>query len=655
MDLVAAAGGQLHEDEAAALLEAGVAAAAPAPTEATPSPADAIDPLLRSGWLRADGERLVLQHDLVRQGLAAGWPRERRQALHGRLLGALRRRAAPAARLVLHAHGADLAAEVLALAPLAAQQALARGAAREAADLMDLALPHIPAAPADTRAGLWVAHAEAQARAQRLPAAIRSRQAALALHRASGQAAEAGEDGIAIAKAQWLAGALPDALAAAEEAARGLARHGSPMQHARAQATMAQLHMFDARPQQALEWGLPALARFEAAGDAAGVVDALNTVGFAQAVCADDDNAWAPIRRCRRMAQALGLVEQQVRACVNMASLALVQRRLDTLDDAVAEGLPLALAQDLDLHATMLHLRSAWGLAHRGHWAAALVLLDTLLQTPNLRGIEREQALSLQALLWLRQGRAEGARFWRDALAVHAGLDPRVDRRPDHGARSGATTVDPWYAPPALTRVEAAWLLGDNLALGAELQQAWPAAMARGERWRLCALAVWWQRTGAGSAQDLPAESPRDGPGPLALELRGQSADAARTWQALGCPYDAALAGAAADIDGAARALEQLGAVGSLAALRRQRRAQGLVAPGRGRGQHTRADPLGLTPRERAVLDALCEGLSNRAIAERLGRSERTVENHVAALLGKLQVRSRAAAVAKAGDAVRAR
>jgi len=52
----------------------------------------------------------------------------------------------------------------------------------------------------------------------------------------------------------------------------------------------------------------------------------------------------------------------------------------------------------------------------------------------------------------------------------------------------------------------------------------------------------------------------------------------------------------------------------------------------------------GLTPREREVLRLLVEGRSNRAIAEALSISERTVENHVLHLLTKLGLESRTAA-----------
>ena len=55
-----------------------------------------------------------------------------------------------------------------------------------------------------------------------------------------------------------------------------------------------------------------------------------------------------------------------------------------------------------------------------------------------------------------------------------------------------------------------------------------------------------------------------------------------------------------------------------------------------------------LTPRQCEVLDLLCEGLSNRAIAERMQVSEYTVRGHVQHLLNVLGVNSRAAALFKA-------
>ena len=58
-----------------------------------------------------------------------------------------------------------------------------------------------------------------------------------------------------------------------------------------------------------------------------------------------------------------------------------------------------------------------------------------------------------------------------------------------------------------------------------------------------------------------------------------------------------------------------------------------------------------LTGREREVLELLAAGLPTGQIARRLALSDKTVRNHVSAVLTKLQVPDRAAAVARAREA----
>jgi DNA-binding NarL/FixJ family response regulator len=139
-----------------------------------------------------------------------------------------------------------------------------------------------------------------------------------------------------------------------------------------------------------------------------------------------------------------------------------------------------------------------------------------------------------------------------------------------------------------------------------------------------------------------------------AVELeRGQTVaalaalrSACSAWQAVDAPYEAArlrvLLGrayaqlgdhdAAARERGAARAcFERLGAAADLRAL------DGDAAP-----------PGSLSPREHEVVQLIALGLTNRAIAERLFLSEKTVARHVSNVLTKLGVPSRAAATAYA-------
>jgi DNA-binding NarL/FixJ family response regulator len=147
-----------------------------------------------------------------------------------------------------------------------------------------------------------------------------------------------------------------------------------------------------------------------------------------------------------------------------------------------------------------------------------------------------------------------------------------------------------------------------------------------------------------------PVAAPPRAPAPALLELAGDWRGAARGWQALGAPYEAALATLAGDQRAAreaAAALQRLGAPAAARALARERAARGQSAP-RGPRRSTLADTAGLTRREREILGHVASGTTNRGIATALHLSERTVGHHVSAVLRKLDVPTRTAAVSEA-------
>ena len=89
---------------------------------------------------------------------------------------------------------------------------------------------------------------------------------------------------------------------------------------------------------------------------------------------------------------------------------------------------------------------------------------------------------------------------------------------------------------------------------------------------------------------------------------------------------------------------ESAGAAEIDAALRAVARSPGFNAV-----QEAEARAL-LTPREAQILDAIADGLTNKAIARRLGISLHTVKFHVESVFRKLGASTRTEAVAKAAE-----
>jgi DNA-binding CsgD family transcriptional regulator/HPt (histidine-containing phosphotransfer) domain-containing protein len=121
------------------------------------------------------------------------------------------------------------------------------------------------------------------------------------------------------------------------------------------------------------------------------------------------------------------------------------------------------------------------------------------------------------------------------------------------------------------------------------------------------------------------------------------------TWRELDAPYEAArvrilvgraclelgdLDGAALEFEAARDVFERLGAIPDLARLERES------------GERIPERAGGLSPREVEILRLVAAGNTNRAIAEGLSISERTVDRHVSNIFTKLDVSTRAAATA---------
>jgi DNA-binding CsgD family transcriptional regulator len=538
---------------------------------------------------------------------------------------------ASATRRVHHAEGAGLDAEVQRLAPLAAADAARAAAHRQAAALYTLALVRGAGDEPGARAGraaLLGACAEQHELIAELDTARALREQAAALQRAQGDRAGEGLSLCGLARLHWLHGDIAAGKRTAAEAIEVLSADEHPRELGMAYAVMAQLHLLDATHDAARDWGERALALAERCGDDETLVHALNTVGSASLVRGDRPEAWARLQRSLALALERNWSDHAARAYLNLIVHSVVHRRHQQVRQLCDEARAYCEARDFELYVVRLRVRHAWALQETCDWDGAAAELEALLAQPGLLPMDRAQCTMQQALLRLRRGPDAAAR--RYAAGLIAG---------EHRLHP-----TPWYAPPAPVAAEMAWLLGRPAELRDLARRELSAAVAWGEPWRCGQLAVWLRRLGA-----LEAMPPLPVAAPCTAELRGDLAGAAAAWAAVGNRYQQGLTllgGDAAQLQQALALFEGLDAQPAAALARRRLRELG-QAP-RGRNKATRADPLGLTPRERALVQLLAEGLSDRAIAERWHRSVRTVEHHVAHLLAKLglQRRSDVAALA---------
>jgi hypothetical protein len=146
-------------------------------------------------------------------------------------------------------------------------------------------------------------------------------------------------------------------------------------------------------------------------------------------------------------------------------------------------------------------------------------------------------------------------------------------------------------------------------------------------------VAVWLQRTGS-------ARPPRgELAAPHRRQLDGDWAGAARLWMDLGCPYEAGLAllGSAdeASLREALWIFTDLGAPATVRLTRQKMRRLAIRSIPAGPRTATRAHPLGLTRREREVLELICAQHANAEIAAKLFISVKTVDHHVSAVPGR--------------------
>lgn len=580
---------------------------------------------VRRGLLQVDGERAWFSHELQRRAVESSLPSEDRRELNRAVLAALIGREEPA-RLVHFARQAEDAQAIRVYAPHAARAAMAIESHREAVAHFRALEPHLDLFPPRELAAIIDDWARAESYLDNAEARELSDRA-IALHRSVA-------DEVALARALTFAvgvnevhGRPDQAEACAVEAVAILEDHAPSAALASALGQLAWVRLMRGDDDRhGVEIADRAIAIAEATGDDRTLAHALIYKGCIEH-SSSDRRGFALVEEGYQRAVEGGHRVIEVSALINMAGLCADIREVARAADLVRRARDTAARYELRAQEAYAQGMYAEILLWQGDWVAAEDAATTVLGAqPHAEII----AWRILGVLQARRGRSDAGTTL------------------DHMWSLAAASVELQHIDPAAAALaEHMWLTDDRDPGRIEVLHE---VAARGRRsgfvWPSGALTFWMWRLGL-----LPT-IPEGVTQFYRQIMEGDSAAAAAFWGARGLPYDQALALMHGDQPArleALRILEDLGATATANRLRAALLDAGVRAP-RGRSRATREHAAGLTARQAEVLHLLAEDLTNTQIADRLFVSHRTVENHVAAVLMKLDVPTRHAAVDAARD-----
>lgn len=586
------------------------------------------EPAERRRVLHIDQGHVSFRHELSRAAIRSSLPWNRRRCLHERIVDGLLATEGDPADVVHHADAAGMPEVAAQHAVVAGRQAADSGAHREA-------LAHLRRAVdgAEVRLGaaehaqLLLDLAHSAWLTGRLEESLAAISIAMRLAYDLDDPALLGRCSALRAQVHWFGGDGAAAWDDATDAVRHLEAAGDAPALARGTAQAAELSMLVSRLDDALRSGRRAM---ELAGEQDDVrVRALGAIGGAR--LQSDPERTDDLLAAIELARATGDAEQLVFSQVTLAVLQGLWVRPDHARVHAEQARARAREHDFEAMSTFVDAFLAWLDLREGDPAAALRL-------PDAAAGNRRDAGATIAEQQIRIVRAE--------RAVRVGADDATQHLRAVATTAARTRMLVHLAPVAELEVERA-LLEDTPLPGHRIERlvdiVGPQPLRTG-----CAAA----RVAAWAALcDRAVPFRGKAPAPYAAMLDRDWRAAADAFGAVGWQHDRALLlSLLDDPDALTEALSiarNLGAAPLEGRVRRRLRSLGLTVP-RGPRTSTQTNPAQLTERQLEVLRHVATGRTNAQIAEELHISPRTVEHHVAAILTKLEVSSRAQAIARA-------
>lgn len=588
----------------------------------------ALEPAEEAGLVELVGATVRFRHELARRAVDESLSDSRRVALNRSLLHHLAAQDGELPQLIHHAARSADRSAIARYAPAEVEQAAAAGAHYDTERLAALALEHEELLEPPTTATLLGRAAYASYMLNRFTDAAAYADRSIETWERLERPEELGDALLVGSRMHTMTGEPAHAQELATRAVEVLEPLGAGRSLALAYSTMGNLDAIASRHADAERWTRRALEVADRLGIEDVAAHALNYLGVSR-LGLGDDGGFQDLQRAIELATRAGHSEYLFRASMNLgATLIWAGRHPEALPHI---ELAANVARDGDIHYGVFH-----SVAQRCHvdlftgaWDRAEADLRRLLQDESDPVGVLVLPLSLLGRLLIRRGSTEGQTLIDQAW--------RIATETEQGFR---------IANAGLARIEAAWHLAGPEHVAAVGNELLDLAAEPNTPYFEGEVRRYLRRAGVPTA---PFERC---PPALAAGIAGDWHTAADLWAEMGAGFHRALELIESnDEDIAVEGLvmlDELGAAGTAARVRRELRRHGWRGLPRGPRPATRVNPAGLTPRQLDVLTHLAAGKTSPEIGDVLYVSARTVDNHVAAIMRKLGVHTRQEAVAVA-------
>ena len=596
--------------------------------------------ILETGLLvQQDENCLKFKHELLRMAIESQLPMMEKISAHEKFLAIFESSVNPLiTKLVYHASGANLPHKTIHYTLLATKAMEEKGAYREAAKYLRIAMRFVADAEPSIAAELYERWAFNESLTYKISdAVIEAHRQAISLWKAVGETEKVVRNLQYLARLHRYRGEIIESSRLSDQAIK-LCQESDEfaMELGIAYALRAQLHMLRDQLVEAIKWGQMSIDIAKIYKDEETLIHSLNTVGTAKVFSAQSSGE-ADLKESLQLAIDGGYYEHASRAYNNLAEHAVESRQYDIAESWFKEGISFNIKYNLDLKSHYFLGRQAYLRMEQGEYESAKIIAEGIL---NIVDISNNARLPALIALTRTSIRIEGStldtnRMYREAKSLATQIDEPQN-----------------LIAVLIAGIEAAWLSKNEAQYKFVFEELAKIPWANFNPWQYSEIVMWSHRLRFPLQLDLNRPICKV----VQQELDGHVSEAADEWLNIGAPFQAAclLAAKASHQTETQmkKAMEIFTSLGSNAGVNRV--TEDAVSVGlsvvetnliQDKSPLLSRHPLGLTKREQQILKLLITGLSNQDIADELNRSVRTIEHHVSGILSKLNIENRVEAI----------